>query len=338
MKSLVLISYTRRGFVLILRLCCIMALNCGVTVADSGHDHEHSEGHKEKHGDAHGHDHADEHHDGHEPDLQKDRVQMTAETARKAGLSTAVVMKGELHDTRLLYGKIIADPQRVSHVRARFPGVITQVNTSLGNTVKAGQTLVEIESNESLKRYSITAPISGVVIEKHANVGEFGGDQILMILANYDQVWMELQVFSQDAALIKQGQTVIIRRDNGDIEGQIAYMTPVQGDAPYLIARVPLVNDNRQWTPGTFAEAQVVIDTLHSALLVDNRGLQTYEGNPVVFVQRDDTYEIRSLKLGRSDGRFTEVLGGLQNGDRYVVENSYLLKADLEKSGAAHDH
>jgi acetyl/propionyl-CoA carboxylase alpha subunit len=43
-------------------------------------------------------------------------------------------------------------------------------------------------------------------------------------------------------------------------------------------------------------------------------------------------------RLGRSDGRFTEVLAGLQAGDRYVVENSYLIKADIEKSGASHDH
>jgi membrane fusion protein, heavy metal efflux system len=52
----------------------------------------------------------------------------------------------------------------------------------------------------------------------------------------------------------------------------------------------------------------------------------------------DDTYEIRPLELGRSDGNLTEVLGGLQAGDRYVVENSYLIKADIEKSGASHDH
>ena len=54
--------------------------------------------------------------------------------------------------------------------------------------------------------------------------------------------------------------------------------------------------------------------------------------------QVDDTYEIRPLELGRSDGNLTEVLGGLQAGDRYVVENSYLIKADIEKSGASHDH
>ena len=54
--------------------------------------------------------------------------------------------------------------------------------------------------------------------------------------------------------------------------------------------------------------------------------------------EEGNVYEIRPLELGRSDGHFTEVLGGLNAGDIYVVENSYLLKADLEKSGASHDH
>jgi cobalt-zinc-cadmium efflux system membrane fusion protein len=159
-----------------------------------------------------------------------------------------------------------------------------------------------------------------------------------MILANHDQVWMELSVFSQDATLIKPGQTVRVRQDHVNAEGQISYTTPAQGEAPYLIARIPLDNGNRQWTPGTFAEAEVIVGTVKAPLLVDNRALQSFRDWQVVFIQVGDTYEIRPLVLGRSDGRFTEVVEGLQTGDRYVVENSYLLKADLEKSGASHDH
>jgi cobalt-zinc-cadmium efflux system membrane fusion protein len=44
------------------------------------------------------------------------------------------------------------------------------------------------------------------------------------------------------------------------------------------------------------------------------------------------------LELGARDGEFAEVLGGLEPGTRYVTEQSFLLKADVEKSGAAHDH
>jgi cobalt-zinc-cadmium efflux system membrane fusion protein len=44
------------------------------------------------------------------------------------------------------------------------------------------------------------------------------------------------------------------------------------------------------------------------------------------------------LELGEQHGEWVEVLGGLEPGDRYVTENSYVIKADVEKSGASHDH
>jgi cobalt-zinc-cadmium efflux system membrane fusion protein len=47
---------------------------------------------------------------------------------------------------------------------------------------------------------------------------------------------------------------------------------------------------------------------------------------------------MRPLRLGGSDGKFTEVVSGLNAGDWYVTENSYLIKAELEKSAASHDH
>jgi membrane fusion protein, heavy metal efflux system len=62
------------------------------------------------------------------------------------------------------------------------------------------------------------------------------------------------------------------------------------------------------------------------------------ENQTGVFVQEDGKYQFHPITLGRNDGRFTEVLSGLNADDSYVVENSFLLKSDLEKSGAAHEH
>jgi cobalt-zinc-cadmium efflux system membrane fusion protein len=58
----------------------------------------------------------------------------------------------------------------------------------------------------------------------------------------------------------------------------------------------------------------------------------------VVFVRVGDTYEIRPVELGKRDAQQVEVLSGLKAGDQVVVEQSYLVKADIEKSGASHDH
>ncbi len=67
-------------------------------------------------------------------------------------------------------------------------------------------------------------------------------------------------------------------------------------------------------------------------------GLQRFRDFTVVFAQVGDSYEVRMLELGARDGENVEVLGGLKPGTRYVAEQSYLIKADIEKSGASHDH
>jgi cobalt-zinc-cadmium efflux system membrane fusion protein len=73
-------------------------------------------------------------------------------------------------------------------------------------------------------------------------------------------------------------------------------------------------------------------------LAVPLSALQRFRDFEVVFAQVGETYEVRMLSLGRRDSRSVEVLGGLAPGTVIVTDNSYLIKADIEKSGASHDH
>ena len=66
--------------------------------------------------------------------------------------------------------------------------------------------------------------------------------------------------------------------------------------------------------------------------------LQKFRDWDVVFIRSGDEYEFRPLTLGQRDAKNIEVLQGLKVGDEIVTEQSYLVKADIEKSGASHDH
>jgi cobalt-zinc-cadmium efflux system membrane fusion protein len=66
--------------------------------------------------------------------------------------------------------------------------------------------------------------------------------------------------------------------------------------------------------------------------------VQRIRDGQVAFIRVGDTYEVRPLELGRSDGTWVEVKEGLEVGDEVVIEQSFLIKADIEKSGASHDH
>ena len=253
-------------------------------------------------------------------------------------LEGRVAGPGTLGMSTLLYGKTLPDPQQVSHVTARFPGLIRSIGPALGDEVEAGETIARIEANNSLQSYSIQAPINGIVIEKHANPGEMAGTESLMTIANYDNLWVDLTVFPGDARSIRPGLPVTINMDGLVSESTIRYLNPGQGNSPTVIARVPLSNPELLWSPGLLVEGYVEVEQIELPLLVENRAIQTFRDWQVVFIKIGEEYEIRPLSLGRSDGTYTEVIAGLNPGDSYVVGNAYLLKADLEKDGATHDH
>lgn len=265
------------------------------------------------------------------------RVVMAAALAEASGLGTAVAGPARIREQVRLHGQVGFDPERVVEVGARFPGLIRRVNASIGDTVPAGATLATVEANESLRSYDLQSPLAGVVVARTANVGASAGTSALFTIADYSRLLLNLSVFPQQATAVQLGQPVQLRSGEQDIETTISVLTP-STDAPTLSAHAELDNSDGRWTPGQWVAADVTVAETDVTLAVDNRALQGFRDWQVVFIRIGDTYEIRPLELGRSDGRFTEVLGGLQAGDEYVVDNSYLLKADLEKSGASHDH
>ena len=66
--------------------------------------------------------------------------------------------------------------------------------------------------------------------------------------------------------------------------------------------------------------------------------IQTIRDWSVVFVKHGDVFEARPLELGRRDRDWVEVLDGLSSGEAYAVENSFVIKAEIGKAGATHDH
>lgn len=271
------------------------------------------------------------------------RMSLSSELAGELGIIAQVAGPGVLNRSVLLYGKTSPDPQQVSHVVARYPGLIRTIGPSLGDTVSKDEVIATIEANSSLQVYEIKAPIDGIVVEKHANPGEISGAASLLTIANYDNLWVDLTVFPGDAAEIKPDLPVTIQMDSLLAESTIRYLNPGEGNSPTVTARVPLPNADLRWTPGLLVEGLVQVEEIPVPLLIDNKALQTFRDWQVVFIKINinaltDSYEIRPLTLGRTDGVLTEVLEGLNVGDRYVVENSYLIKADLEKDGATHDH
>lgn len=268
------------------------------------------------------------------------RTRIAPDIAAAAGIKTETAGPAKLVETLTLYGRVAPDPARQREVRARFEGLIRTVSKKPGDTVKAGEPLATIESNESLQTYTVTAPIDGVVTAREANPGEQSAQRALFTLMDPSSVWAELSVFPRDRARIRPGAAVQVQATDSDAsaKGKIARIDVQTGVNQTLIARVSLDNAQGQFFPGSFVTAQVAVAERAVPLAVRTSGLQPFRDFTVVFEQVGDTYEVRMLELGEQHGGWAEVLGGLEPGALYVTENSYLIKADIEKSGASHDH
>ncbi len=267
------------------------------------------------------------------------RTTIAADIAARSGIVTASAASGTLRQTLALYGAIEPDAEQVRQVSARFPGLIRSVSGAVGARVQAGDALAVIESNESLQSYTVTAPLAGTITARNANPGESSGDRPLFVISNFARVWADLGVFPRDRAQLAVGQRVRVRATDGSVEaeGRIALLgTP--DTANRLIARVVVDNAAGRWTPGQFVSGEVAVAETPVAVAVPLAALQKFRDWDVVFRVEGDAYQAMPLELGRRDGSQVEVLGGLTVGQRYVSHNSYLIKADIEKSGASHDH
>ncbi|WDE07995.1 efflux RND transporter periplasmic adaptor subunit [Thalassomonas viridans] len=321
-----------RYLLISLSLGALVAALPGKTYA-SGDD---SHGHSKEHGSEHKDEHGDGHSDGH--DAEEGHVELSPAFAGQAGIKTALATGGVITQTITVYGKTVVEPSRVSRLKARFPGVITELKANIGDKVNAGEALAQIESSDSLTRYTLTAPTSGIVVTRNANPGELADEQVLLTVADHSKLWVEYQVFPGQAQGITSGQTVTVASEYRQAESVIKHLLPGQQGQAFRIARVPLDNSQGLWSSGLLLSGAVVVNEQAFPLVVANRAIQEIEGEQVVFVEHENGFQTRPLVLGESDGKNTRVISGLHTGERYVVENSYLFKAELKKSSAGHHH
>ncbi len=258
------------------------------------------------------------------------------ELSTKVGIVTAKATAGTISQTVTVYGSVTQAPENSHEIYARFPGVIKSVNAAIGDTVKKGDRIAIIESNESLKSYPIHAPTSGIIVQRHANPGEPTQERRLLTITNLDTVWAEFRIYPEKQAKVSAGQPVSITINDKTIRSVVAHLIPAE-DKPYVLARVKLDNDELRLSLGLLAKGKIHANEFDVSLVVAKDAVQELGERLGVFVKEGEAYEFAPLVLGKSDDNFIEVVSGLEHGAEYVSENSYLIKADILKSEAEDD-
>ena len=267
------------------------------------------------------------------------RTRIEEKVAEALEIDTSIAGPALLKEVVAVYGKIKTHPEAIREISARFEGEIKTVHVALLARVKQGQPLITIESNESLNSYTINAPIDGVIRERNANPYEQTRNRVLFTLVG-DAAIAELSVFPSDIKKVAVGNPVTLYNNVGDqpVMGRVFLVKDEVMPSQATMVSVEIIDTNTMVLPGSFVKAEIEVGQYEVPLAVKRTGLQAFRDFTVVYTKIGDQYEVRMLELGREAGDWVEVLGGLAPGAEYVSENSYVIKADIEKSGASHDH
>ncbi|PVM92943.1 efflux RND transporter periplasmic adaptor subunit [Caulobacter endophyticus] len=270
------------------------------------------------------------------------RTTISAQAAKAGGVRTEVAGPAPIAQLVDMAGRVEITPEGKGEVRAWYPGRIMSLSGQLGTSVRKGQVLARVESSESLQTYSIPAPISGVIIEKNLNVGDVAMERPIFVIADPTKLHAEFFVYPRDAEKVRVGQPVEVRSLSGDtrLTAQVEAVLPTADlVSQTLLAHVHLPGGaDRAFRPGMGVEGSFQVGAQTAPLAVRTKAIQRFRDFQVVFVKVRDAYEVRMLQIGRQTPEWTEVLSGLKPGAEYVVDGAFLIRADIEKSGASHDH
>ena len=204
--------------------------------------------------------------------------------------------------------------------------------------------------------YPLLSPIAGVVLDRHATLGESVEvkDQVYLV-ADISEVWVLAALYEKDLGLVHGGMTGRVKSPaiRGEFQGQVTYVAQrVDEKTRTVTLRLTVKNgpgggngEGFALRPGMFVTVDLETSRKDGVLTLPLSAVQEVGGQTVAFVRAATpggsaaAFEKRRVVLGIRDGDIIEVVEGVEAGDEVVAVNGYLIKSEFERSQiGGHQH
>ncbi len=192
-------------------------------------------------------------------------------------------------------------------------------------------------------RLPIYTPLSGVVIEKMVQQGQYvnTGD-VLFNIADLSKVWVEVEVYENEFPNIHIGQQVEIRSQSfpgKPFTGRIAYIYPFLDPKTRTVkARVEMPNPGMKLKPDMFVNA-IIKAPIGSAIVVPLTAVMDTGKRKVVWVESSPgMFEPHDVQVGQQTDDKIQILSGLRPGDKVAVSGGYLIDSEAQLKGGGGGH
>jgi cobalt-zinc-cadmium efflux system membrane fusion protein len=249
-----------------------------------------------------------------------------------------------LERKRRLAGEHIVAQRDVQEAEAAVASAEADVRASRSTL----QALDAADNNADSSQLSLRAPISGMVIERTALMGQLAEPaQPLFKIADLSNVWLSVHAFERDAVRLQTGKTAKVTLPalpGRTFQAKITLIGKQVDTASRTIpVRIAIANGSGVLRPGMSATAWVPLgESSQQIITVPAASVQRIENQWYVFIPKSsDTFELRRVGRSRDLEGEIEIVSGLKSGETVVVDGAFLLKAEAEKArgeGKEHDH
>ncbi len=183
----------------------------------------------------------------------------------------------------------------------------------------------------SLEKYVITAPIDGVVTSLNVTEGELlASAGNIATITDFDELKVDIKIGEYDILGASEGSQVVIIVDAIDKEydgtiHNVDRVATVSGNVSFFGAEVRFKADDDARS-GMSADVRLTTNDLKDVLTISNDAIQSAsDGTSYVFVMKDGKMTQQTITCGVSDGKYTQILEGLSEGDTvmYIAYDSF---------------
>ncbi|MDD2900175.1 MAG: efflux RND transporter periplasmic adaptor subunit [Desulfuromonadaceae bacterium] len=209
--------------------------------------------------------------------------------------------------------------------------------------VKESQ-IAELEKSRKANiRLPIYTPISGIVIEKMVQQGQYVnvGD-VLFNVADLSRVWVEIDVFENEVPFVRVGQQVEIHsaiEHGAAFTGRISFIYPFHDPKTHTVkARVEMANRNFQLKPDMFVNAIIRVPLVKGIILPTTAVIDTGKRQVVWIETAPGMFEPRDVQVGERVEDKVQILSGIKTGDKVAVSGGYLIDSESQlRGGGGHE-
>jgi RND family efflux transporter MFP subunit len=276
--------------------------------------------------------------------IDKLYLDFTGQQVRR-GQTIASLYSPEVFSTAEEYRLALENRKRLGTVAESLAvsGAEDLVNASRRRLELWGLTPQQLDEIASSAKPQIELPIystvSGIVTERKVTQGQYvNAGEVLFTITDLSTIWVKADVYQPDLPYVRTGQSVEITSDSlpgTTLHGRVGFLdTSINPQTRTATARIQVPNPSMRLRPGMFVQVRFAAAAGHDVLAIPRSAVLDTGMRKFVYVAKGNReFEGRQVQLGPAGTDYYPVLTGLKEGERIVIQGSFLIDSQTRITG-----